>query len=202
MTPQTWGFGYRRKTFPMNFSKILRAGFEPATYGCLIYHNYSPPLYQLSYRRLDEWQLQNSKHIYHQQQCPWTSYTYLGLVLIHLLILAFKCQCGDVAQMVERSLSMWEVGGSIPPVSKLFFSTKPFRGCGGVSMLYWWCCFVYTTLLSKGFHNVRMAEWSKAPDSRLCLAPYIGSQCENSGPRMRAWVQIPLLTTIIFIRWS
>ena len=34
---------------------------------------------------------------------------------------------GDVAQMVERSLSMWEVGGSIPPVSKnfsLFFLAK------------------------------------------------------------------------------
>ena len=29
---------------------------------------------------------------------------------------------GDVAQMVERSLSMWEVGGSIPPVSKCFCS--------------------------------------------------------------------------------
>ena len=29
---------------------------------------------------------------------------------------------GDVAQMVERSLSMWEVGGSIPPVSKTFTS--------------------------------------------------------------------------------
>ena len=45
-----------------------------------------------------------------------------------------------------------------------------------------------------------MAEWSKAPDSRLCLAPYIGSQCENSGPRMRAWVQIPLLTKT-FLFW-
>ena len=30
---------------------ILRAGFEPATYGYLTIHNYSPPLYQLSYRR-------------------------------------------------------------------------------------------------------------------------------------------------------
>ncbi|CAN1305786.1 hypothetical protein LINPERPRIM_LOCUS26611 [Linum perenne] len=29
---------------------------------------------------------------------------------------------------------------------------------------------------------VRVAEWSKAPDS-------------SSGPRKRAWVQIPLLTT-------
>ena len=35
--------------------------------------------------------------------------------------------------------------------------------------------------------NVRMAEWSKAPDS-------------SSGPRERAWVQIPLLTKfLIFI---
>ena len=31
--------------------KILRAGFEPATYGCL-FLLYSPPLYQLSYQRL------------------------------------------------------------------------------------------------------------------------------------------------------
>ena len=36
-------------------------------------------------------------------------------------LLAFHTE-GDVAQMVERSLSMWEVGGSIPPVSKIFFS--------------------------------------------------------------------------------
>ena len=34
---------------------ILRAGFEPATYGCLkLHHLYSPPLYQLSYRRVLE----------------------------------------------------------------------------------------------------------------------------------------------------
>ncbi|CAN1130578.1 hypothetical protein LINPERPRIM_LOCUS13305, partial [Linum perenne] len=31
-----------------------------------------------------------------------------------------------------------------------------------------------------------VAEWSKAPDS-------------SSGPRKRAWVQIPLLTIIFFI---
>ena len=41
-----------------------------------------------------------------------------------------------------------------------------------------------------------MAEWSKAPDSRYYLASYIGSTYGNSGPRMRAWVQIPLLTDI------
>ena len=46
--------------------------------------------------------------------------------------------------------------------------------------------------------NVRMAEWSKAPDSRHCFGPLIGI-CENSGPRMRAWVQIPLLTNQFFL---
>ena len=51
------------------------------------------------------------------------------------------------------------------------------------------CCF-----LPKPLVNVRMAEWSKAPDSRHSLALLIGSARENSGPRMRAWVQIPLLT--------
>ena len=45
--------------------------------------------------------------------------------------------------------------------------------------------------------TVRMAEWSKAPDSRCDLASYIGSNHGNSGPRMRAWVQIPLLTDIL-----
>ena len=40
-----------------------------------------------------------------------------------------------------------------------------------------------------------MAEWSKAPDSRLCtLLPLIGSRQETSGPRLRAWVRIPFLT--------
>ena len=35
-----------------NKKNLLRAGFEPATYGCLSFlANYSPPLYQLSYRR-------------------------------------------------------------------------------------------------------------------------------------------------------
>ncbi len=36
----------------MQKKKILRAGFEPATYGYL--HHYSPPLYQLSYRRMSD----------------------------------------------------------------------------------------------------------------------------------------------------
>ena len=47
--------------------------------------------------------------------------------------------------------------------------------------------------------TVRMAEWSKAPDSRLYLAPLSGAEC--SGPRMWAWVQIPLLTRI-FLSYS
>ena len=47
--------------------------------------------------------------------------------------------------------------------------------------------------------NVRMAEWSKAPDSRHSLTSLIGSAKENSGPRMRAWVQIPLLTNFLHL---
>ena len=58
------------------------------------------------------------------------------------------------------------------------------------------CCF-----LPKPLVNVRMAEWSKAPDSRHSLALLIGSAKENSGPRMRAWVQIPLLTNYFPPGW-
>ena len=43
---------------------------------------------------------------------------------------------------------------------------------------------------------VRVAEWSKAPDSRANLARYAGS--EPSGPRMWAWVRIPPLTLFFF----
>ena len=39
---------------------------------------------------------------------------------------------------------------------------------------------------------VRMAEWSKAPDSRFI--PFSCLMSEFSGPRMWAWVRIPLLT--------
>ena len=51
---------------------------------------------------------------------------------------------GDVAQMVERSLSMWEVGGSIPPVSKnvsLFFGRMDKYSCilASTSCLVLWC---------------------------------------------------------------
>ena len=44
---------------------------------------------------------------------------------------------------------------------------------------------------------VRMAEWSKAPDSRVNLTTLSVVEC--SGPRMWAWVQIPLLTKIFNI---
>ncbi len=48
--------------------------------------------------------------------------------------------------------------------------------------------------------SVRMAEWSKAPDSRLIPCFLIGSGHEISGPRMRAWVRTPFLTkTSLFV---
>ena len=40
-----------------------------------------------------------------------------------------------------------------------------------------------------------MAEWSKAPDSRCFFLLIVG---ECSGPRMRAWVRIPLLTLFCY----
>ena len=47
---------------------LLRAGFEPATYGFLLSSNYSPPLYQLSYRRElppNHYQLQSDLAVLH-----------------------------------------------------------------------------------------------------------------------------------------
>ena len=43
-----------------------------------------------------------------------------------------------------------------------------------------------------------MAEWSKAPDSRIISLLRYGVEC--SGPRMWAWVRIPLLTTFIRLK--
>ena len=45
--------------------------------------------------------------------------------------------------------------------------------------------------------NVRMAERSKAPDSRAIL--FRSLRAEHSGPRMWAWVRIPLLTITFLI---
>ena len=42
-----------------------------------------------------------------------------------------------------------------------------------------------------------MAERSKAPDSRFTFS-VDGRDIGNSGPRMRAWVRIPLLTKYFF----
>ena len=79
-----------------------------------------------------------------------------------------KFLCGvPLAQRIARWTSNPKVLGSIPRWDECFFLLQNV--------------------------NVRMAEWSKAPDSRHCFGPLIGI-CENSGPRMRAWVQIPLLT--------
>ena len=46
--------------------------------------------------------------------------------------------------------------------------------------------------LKDTFPYVRLAEWSKAPDSSVSLPEY--GHIEPSGPRMWAWVRIPHLT--------
>ena len=82
--------------------------------------------------------------------------------------------------MVERSLSMREVPGSMPGSSTtLFIQLTTFTAC----------------LNEIGpTQHVRMAERSKAPDSRVTSLPL--KTKEHSGPRMWAWVRIPLLTRI------
>ena len=48
------------------------------------------------------------------------------------------------------------------------------------------------SIILRRLSYVRMAEWSKAPDSRFI--PFSCLMSEFSGPRMWAWVRIPLLT--------
>jgi hypothetical protein len=56
-------------------------------------------------------------------------------------------------------------------------------------------CFVQS-LVSFIAGNVRMAERFKAPDSRLNTL--VQWNFKHSGPQQRAWVQIPLLTCIVY----
>ena len=81
-------------------------------------------------------------------QCPWQLNVscYLTSVCWYTLShLWTQLTEGDVAQMVERSLSMWEVGGSIPPVSKnfslFFFGQMDKYSCilASTSCLVLWC---------------------------------------------------------------
>ena len=55
--------------------------------------------------------------------------------------------------------------------------------------------FIY--IFSPSLTQVRMAERSKAPDSSVNFSPIAR---EHSGPRLRAWVQIPLLTKLFFFK--
>ena len=90
--------------------------------------------------------------------------------------LNFNHDAGELAQMVERSLSMREVPGSMPGFSNYSQSRNISNS--------------FSSLLIAS--TVRMAERSKAPDSRGETL----SISEHSGPRMWAWVRIPLLTPI------
>ena len=68
-------------------------------------------------------------------------------------------------------------------------------------MRRWWrflssWCLCHLAVLWLLLSAVRVAEWSKAPDSRANLARVAGSK--PSGPRMWAWVQIPPLTHFLF----
>ena len=57
--------------------------------------------------------------------------------------------------------------------------------------------FLVYSVIQPFIRYVRMAEWSKAPDSRIVPSPHWW--WEHSGPRMWAWVRIPLLTGFYFL---
>ena len=104
-------------------AKILRAGFEPATYGCL---RNTTTVHRSTNWAIEGWMSMFTKSwllMNNRTHWPWTSYLSTCVWCYICWSKSICLQHGDVAQMVERSLSMWEVGGSIPPVSKLFFST-------------------------------------------------------------------------------
>ena len=105
--------------FPQKKKNLPRAGFEPATYGCL-----SIPT---TVHRSTNWAIEGlvtadgqrgNRSYLSRCSRPW-------LFNINYLNASVGCHTGDVAQMVERSLSMWEVGGSIPPVSNKTFLAFP-----------------------------------------------------------------------------
>ena len=92
-------------------------------------------------------------------------------VQIYISGVALVIHEGGLAQMVERSLSMREVPGSIPG-SSTFFSYITF----------WNFIFILMHFISSLY--VRMAERSKALRS-------------GRSPLLWAWVRIPLLTFFI-----
>ena len=57
--------------------------------------------------------------------------------------------------------------------------------------------FVHIKISAKYLPVVRMAERSKAPDSRVTFSAKLW-RSECSGPRMWAWVRIPLLTKLFY----
>ena len=63
-----------------------------------------------------------------------------------------------------------------------------------------WPLMLFSYFINSVLDNllyVRMAEWSKAPDSRFNPS-FMIRRHENSGPLMRAGVQIPFLTNPFF----
>ena len=104
--------------------------------------------------------------------------------------------------MVERSLSMREVPGSMPGSSTLIYGGMVFdivkltsiRSFDFYSPSTFQNANMNASAIKFAVLHVRMAERSKAPDSRVQSLPL--KTKEHSGPRMWAWVRIPLLTRI------
>ena len=86
---------------------------------------------------------------------------------------------GDVAQMVERSLSMWEVGGSIPPVSKFFFSQNFSPNGWSLKSLslecHAWSCGV--VVITSALH-AEGPQFDPGRDQIFLSRPFLGPNCK------------------------
>ena len=91
---------------------------------------------------------------------------------------------GDVAQMVERSLSMWEVGGSIPPVS----STLLLLGILHLLFLLWLQMRNQKVLASSGNRTraARVAGEHSTTEPTMLVDFVAMQQCSSCGRVVKA----------------
>ena len=105
---------------------------------------------------------------------------------------------------MESRVAQWKRAGPITQRSVdrnyallSFFFSKPEL------FIYAWLKITFATYFKPQFFNskVILSGWPsglRRQTQGTCLTPMIRSCKENSGPRMRAWVQIPLLTATFF----
>lgn len=112
--------------------------------------------------------------------------------LLIFSLLVFPNSCCFCHTIVVASL--W-IGHKVPLAQRIARWTSNPKVLGSIPRWDDYPSFCFYTEITSPFPCVRMAEWSKAPDSRAStLLPPDGGAYGNSGPHMRAGVRIPFLT--------